>query len=160
MKKLACTMLLGWLILAITTGAQSPYAGEESRAIKSLSASEIQALRQGHGMGYAKAAELNHYPGPRHVLDRRMHAGEGEDGEQHQADAPQTGRHGEISAVDGLDQGIHAAGGGILHIGLVSDRAAACGVPLVIHNIGAGTREEDILFRYGIIGHYRLGEAP
>jgi uncharacterized protein YijF (DUF1287 family) len=29
-------------------------------------------------------------------------------------------------------------------------------VPLVIHNIGAGTREEDILFRYTIIGHYRL----
>jgi uncharacterized protein YijF (DUF1287 family) len=51
-------------------------------------------------------------------------------------------------------------GGGILHIGLVSDRTAASGVPLVIHNIGAGTREEDILFRYGIIGHYRLGEAP
>ena len=47
-------------------------------------------------------------------------------------------------------------GGGILHIGLVADRAAGSGVPLVIHNIGAGTREEDILFRYTIIGHYRL----
>ncbi|HET9475821.1 MAG TPA: DUF1287 domain-containing protein, partial [Steroidobacteraceae bacterium] len=50
-------------------------------------------------------------------------------------------------------------GGGVLHIGLVSDRKAATGVPLVIHNIGAGAREEDILFRYAIIGHYRL-EAP
>ena len=30
------------------------------------------------------------------------------------------------------------------------------GVPLVVHNIGAGAREEDILFRYTIIGHYRL----
>lgn len=47
-------------------------------------------------------------------------------------------------------------GGGILHIGIVSDRHAATRVPLVIHNIGAGTREEDILFRYTIIGHYRL----
>ena len=47
-------------------------------------------------------------------------------------------------------------GGGILHIGIVSDRQAATGVPLVIHNIGAGAREEDILFRYTIIGHYRL----
>jgi uncharacterized protein YijF (DUF1287 family) len=47
-------------------------------------------------------------------------------------------------------------GGGILHIGIVSDRKAVTGVPLVIHNIGAGTREEDILFRYTIIGHYRL----
>jgi uncharacterized protein YijF (DUF1287 family) len=47
-------------------------------------------------------------------------------------------------------------GGGILHIGIVSDRKASTGVPLVIHNIGAGAREEDILFRYAIIGHYRL----
>ena len=47
-------------------------------------------------------------------------------------------------------------GGGILHIGIVSDRHAATRVPLVIHNIGAGKREEDILFRYTIIGHYRL----
>jgi uncharacterized protein len=47
-------------------------------------------------------------------------------------------------------------GGGVLHIGIVSDRAAPAGVPLVIHNIGAGTREEDLLFRFAIIGHYRL----
>jgi uncharacterized protein len=47
-------------------------------------------------------------------------------------------------------------GGGILHIGMVSDRRSAGGVPLVIHNIGAGTQEEDILFHFAIIGHYRL----
>lgn len=46
-------------------------------------------------------------------------------------------------------------GGGILHIGIVSDRKAVTGTPLVIHNIGAGVREEDILFRYAVIGHYR-----
>jgi uncharacterized protein YijF (DUF1287 family) len=46
-------------------------------------------------------------------------------------------------------------GRGILHIGIVSDRQSA-GTPLVVHNIGAGAREEDILFRYIIIGHYRL----
>jgi uncharacterized protein YijF (DUF1287 family) len=50
-------------------------------------------------------------------------------------------------------------GGGILHVGIVSDRRSAAGAPLVIHNIGAGTREEDILFRFAIIGHYRL-ESP
>ena len=49
-------------------------------------------------------------------------------------------------------------GGNITHIGIISDRRAVTGVPLVIHNIGAGTREEDILFRYAIIGHYRLKE--
>jgi uncharacterized protein YijF (DUF1287 family) len=47
-------------------------------------------------------------------------------------------------------------GGGILHIGIVSDRRLPGGIPLVIHNIGRGAREEDILFRYRIIGHYRL----
>jgi Spy/CpxP family protein refolding chaperone len=47
----------------------SPYAGQEGRAIKALSADEVQAYLSGDGMGFAKAAELNHYPGPRHVLD-------------------------------------------------------------------------------------------
>jgi uncharacterized protein len=50
-------------------------------------------------------------------------------------------------------------GGGIPHIGIISDRKAVTGVPLVIHNIGAGAREDDILFRYAIIGHYRP-DAP
>jgi Spy/CpxP family protein refolding chaperone len=47
----------------------SPYAGEEERAIKAISDTERQELLGGHGMGLAKAAELNHYPGPRHVLE-------------------------------------------------------------------------------------------
>jgi uncharacterized protein YijF (DUF1287 family) len=47
-------------------------------------------------------------------------------------------------------------GRGILHVGIVGDRTAATGAPLVIHNIGAGAREEDILFRFAVIGHYRL----
>jgi uncharacterized protein YijF (DUF1287 family) len=47
-------------------------------------------------------------------------------------------------------------GGGILHIGIVSARMSAAAVPLVLHNIGAGVREEDILFRYTVIGHYRM----
>jgi hypothetical protein len=47
----------------------SAYTGQEKRAIKTLSEEEIQALSSGQGMGQAKAAELNHYPGPRHVLD-------------------------------------------------------------------------------------------
>lgn len=44
---------------------------------------------------------------------------------------------------------------GVPHIGIVSDRRNAAGVPLVIHNIGAGTQEEDVLFAYSITGHYR-----
>ena len=47
-------------------------------------------------------------------------------------------------------------GGGTTHIGLVSDAKTAAGRPLVIHNIGQGTREEDVLFAFKVIGHYRL----
>lgn len=46
--------------------------------------------------------------------------------------------------------------GNLPHIGIVSDRRAAeTGRPLVIHNIGAGPKEEDMLFAYPITGHYR-----
>ena len=48
--------------------ASASYAGQEERAIKALSAEEVRSLRDGKGMGFAKAAELNSYPGPSHVL--------------------------------------------------------------------------------------------
>jgi uncharacterized protein YijF (DUF1287 family) len=54
------------------------------------------------------------------------------------------------------DVGAWDPGRGILHIGIVNDRLSVASTPLVVHNIGAGAREEDILFRYAIIGHYRL----
>jgi hypothetical protein len=47
----------------------SPYAGQETRAIKSLSESDIAELRRGGGWGLAKAAELNGVPGPAHLLE-------------------------------------------------------------------------------------------
>jgi len=48
---------------------QAPYAGQQAREIKALSAEETKQYLSGAGMGYARAAELNHYPGPMHVLD-------------------------------------------------------------------------------------------
>lgn len=47
-------------------------------------------------------------------------------------------------------------GRGLTHIGIVSDRTSLAGVPLVLHNIGRGTQEEDILFGFAITGHYRF----
>lgn len=47
----------------------SPYAGQETRDIKSLSAVEVDAYLTGKGLGMAKAAELNGFAGPRHVLE-------------------------------------------------------------------------------------------
>jgi Spy/CpxP family protein refolding chaperone len=49
--------------------ARSPYGGQERRAIKALAPYEIEGCLEGKGMGLAKAAELNHYPGPMHVLE-------------------------------------------------------------------------------------------
>lgn len=46
----------------------SPYAGQQMREIKSLSAEDIAELEEGGGWGLAKAAELNGMPGPSHVL--------------------------------------------------------------------------------------------
>lgn len=72
-------MELRMLLVAIALGAAgcvsapqaqlSSYAGEEGRDIKSLSAEEVQGLLAGKGLGYAKPAELNGYPGPSHVLE-------------------------------------------------------------------------------------------
>jgi uncharacterized protein YijF (DUF1287 family) len=43
---------------------------------------------------------------------------------------------------------------GLPHIGIVSDRSRD-GRPLIIHNIGGGVREEDMLFDYAVTGRYR-----
>ena len=45
--------------------------------------------------------------------------------------------------------------GDLPHIGIVSDRRAADGTPLIIHNIGRGTQEENILNQYPRTAHYR-----
>ena len=47
----------------------APYAGEQTRDIKALSPQEQRAWIEGQGMGLARAAELNGYPGPMHVLE-------------------------------------------------------------------------------------------
>lgn len=53
-------------------GVESPYVGQEQRMIKSLTMQEIEELKAGSGTpfnGMAKPAELNGFPGPKHVLD-------------------------------------------------------------------------------------------
>lgn len=41
------------------------------------------------------------------------------------------------------------------HIMVVSDHATANGTPMVIHNLGNGTRENPQLFTFRLTGHYR-----
>ena len=65
------------VLLAVLDVAASPapYAGQEARAIKALSAEDVASYLAGEGMGLARAAELNHFPGPRHVLDLQAELG-------------------------------------------------------------------------------------
>jgi len=44
------------------------------------------------------------------------------------------------------------------HIMIVSDKKNADGLPLVIHNIGGGTKEEDRLGDFPLTGHFRWKE--
>jgi len=68
MKRLASIFVLA--AAASAAHAQhTGYSGQESRDIKALSAEEIKQYLSGAGMGFAKSAELNHFPGPMHVLE-------------------------------------------------------------------------------------------
>ena len=71
MKNFIFTVVIFSFISGSLTAKEnaSPYAGQEERMIKALSLKEIDGLLNGKGMGMAKAAELNHYPGPKHVLE-------------------------------------------------------------------------------------------
>ena len=74
---------IGYVLLVAASIAvadqPSPYAGQHHRDIKALSPQEVQNYLQGKGMGYAKAAELNHYPGPMHALELADQLGLGAD---------------------------------------------------------------------------------
>lgn len=72
-------------------------------------------------------------------------------------------RHGKALPV--TDQGQDYAPGDIVtwmlpgnlpHIGIVTDKTTlGTGRPLIVHNIGAGPKLEDMIFAYKITGHYR-----
>jgi len=64
----SCIGIFALIGLAIAHAADTPYAGQQTRAIKALSNQEVADYMEGRGMGSSKAAELNHYPGPMHVL--------------------------------------------------------------------------------------------
>lgn len=73
---LGVTILILGLVAARPAVAQehahdhgSPYADFTDREIKALSGTEVQGLLNGDGLGMALPAELNGYPGPKHVLE-------------------------------------------------------------------------------------------
>lgn len=74
MKAITVTLGVFCAVLADAVGADphpqpSPYANQPSSDVKALTVDEQAALLDGKGIGFAKAAELNGYPGPMHVLE-------------------------------------------------------------------------------------------
>lgn len=67
----ATVVLLAAPLIAQHEHRASPYAEAQSTEVPSLTAGEIEQLRAGEGMGLARAAELSHFPGPKHVLEMR-----------------------------------------------------------------------------------------
>lgn len=65
--------ILSFAILLVASAAMAqhyqPYAGQQVRSIKALSEQEIADFLAGRGMGLARSAELNSYPGPMHALE-------------------------------------------------------------------------------------------
>ena len=70
MRRSLTTLVMLAVVVASVGGAQeTPYAGLERRTIKALSGEQVEGYLIGDGMSLALAAELNGYPGPKHVLD-------------------------------------------------------------------------------------------
>ena len=75
---LSATLVLGGAAFAQHAGhgpapgpaaTATPYAGHDKRTVASLSDADVEAMRDGKGMGFARPAEVNGYPGPMHILE-------------------------------------------------------------------------------------------
>ena len=64
-------VLLAFLLLCAAAFGQapSPYVAQMTSPVRGLSAQEVDDLLNGRGMGQARMAELQSYPGPRHVIE-------------------------------------------------------------------------------------------
>ncbi|MFZ0389078.1 MAG: periplasmic heavy metal sensor [Calditrichia bacterium] len=69
--KMLCILLLSGTIQAQhhPPAQQSPYAPFKDRQIKALSPEDREGYLNGEGMGMALPAELNSYPGPKHIME-------------------------------------------------------------------------------------------
>lgn len=90
---LACFAIAEW-----AAAQSSPYVGLETREIKALSSDQVEAYLAGDGMGFALAAELNGYPGPKHVVELAAELGLSPD---------------QLSATNAVFQEMHDAAGDI-----------------------------------------------
>lgn len=68
---------------------------------------------------------------------------------------PPSRNAGDYRAGDIVSWNLKGEAGYLPHIGVVTGQTARSGRPLVVHNIGAGPRAEDILFNWPITGRFR-----
>jgi Spy/CpxP family protein refolding chaperone len=68
MFKAKALLALG-MVAAASAAEPTPHAASQEHGIKALSPEQIENYLTGRGMGMALPAELNGYPGPRHVLE-------------------------------------------------------------------------------------------
>ncbi len=68
-KKVFVLLLMMLPSIAVAQGTKAPYKGFEKREIKALSSARVHGYLKGKGMGQGLAAEMNHYPGPLHILE-------------------------------------------------------------------------------------------
>ena len=54
---------------------------------------------------------------------------------------------------------LRGGSGWLPHIGIVTDQISSTGKPMVVHNIGAGPKLEDVLFSWQMTGRYRYRPA-
>jgi hypothetical protein len=69
MNNITILFLLFLLLNDIGLTQHNLHSQEGKSEIKTLSKEQINSYLNGEGMGLAKPAELNHYPGPKHVLE-------------------------------------------------------------------------------------------
>ena len=73
--RLAIFVTLGVLACTPVIAEVATDGGMQNREIKALPAAELTGLLAGRGLGLAQAAELNHYPGPIHILELQSELG-------------------------------------------------------------------------------------
>lgn len=69
MKNFCFVLVFIFSITRLNAQTHSHHSAETGTEIKALTSEQINSYLNGEGMGLAKTAELNHFPGPKHVLD-------------------------------------------------------------------------------------------
>ncbi len=123
------------------------------RALRSQGLDLQQTIHQDMRAHFADYPQHWGLTGPNRNIDHRRVPNQMRWFERQGWSRPITARAGDYAPGDIVAWKL--TGSGLLHIGIVSDRSTRKGVPLIVHNIGSGAREEDLLFEHTIIGHYR-----